>query len=431
MDSGPAENRPTGISHWRWVICALLFFATTINYIDRQILSLLKPLLDEQLGWTNEQFGWVNALFQGAYAFSYLGFGIFIDRFGARIGYTVSIIAWSLAAAVHAAVNSVTGFAAARLALGAGEGGNFPAAIKCVSQWFPARERAFATTLFNSGANVGALLAPAIVPPLALAFSWHAPFLLAGLAGLVWVVFWLWLSADSPDKCRRVLAGELELIQGNNGGQVEQIRRLRWSEIIGLRQTWAYLIPQILTAPVWWFFLIWLPDFFKVTRGLDLKTMGLPLVVIYGLVTVVSISGGWAAKKLTALGWSTTKTRRMSLLVFACAVIPVVAVSLLPLWPAVLLIGLAGGAHQAWSATLYTTVSDVFPKAAVASLVGLGGFAGSIAGMIFPIVCGRILDVMGSSGYAFLFGWCSAAYLIAFAFNAVLCPRFEQIELRS
>jgi len=421
-------NKATGVSNFRWVICALIFFATTINYIDRQILSLLKPLLDEQLGWTNEQFGWVNSLFQGAYAFSYLGFGILIDRFGTKIGYSISIVAWSIAAAAHALVNSVTGFAVARIALGAGEGGNFPGAVKSIAHWFPVRERAFATTLFNSGANVGALLAPAIVPPLAIAFSWHAPFLLAGAAGLIWVVFWWWLF-DDPEKSRRVSPGELLLIQSDPSPKGGEDQKLRWRQIIGLPQTWAYLIPQILTGPVWWFFLIWLPDYFKATRGLDLKTMGLPLVAIYALVTVLSIAGGWATKMLAQAGWSTTKSRRVSLLVFACAVVPVAAVSSVPIWAAVLLIGLAGGAHQAWSATLYTTVSDVFPKQAVASLVGLGGFASSIAGMIFPVVCGRVLDAMGPSGYAALFLWCSAAYLIAFGFNYLLCPRFEPLKL--
>ena len=417
---------PTVIGRYRWTVCALLFAATTINYIDRQILSLLKPLLDEQLGWTNEQFGWVNAFFQGAYAFSYLGFGIFIDRFGTKIGYAVSIVAWSLAAGAHALVNSVTGFAVDRLALGTGEGGNFPAAIKTVAQWFPVRERAFATTLFNSGANVGALLAPAIVPPIALAFSWHAPFLLAALAGLVWVILWLWLY-DDPDKSRRISPGEFELIQNGQPPTTTAAEKLRWRDLIGFRQTWAYLIPQILTGPVWWFFLIWLPDYFKVTRGMDLKSMGLPLVVIYGIVTILSIAGGWATKQLVGLGWGVTKTRRVSLLVFACAVLPVAAVSALPTWAAVLLIGLAGGAHQAWSATLFTTVSDVFPKSAVASVVGLGGFASSLAGMLFPIVCGRLLDAMGASGYVILFIWCPAAYLIAFFLNLLLCPKFDPL----
>jgi len=405
-----------------------LFLATTINYIDRQILSLLKPILDEQLGWTNEQFGWVNSLFQGAYAVSYLAFGIFIDRYGTKIGYAVSIVAWSVAAGLHAVVNTVSGFAMARIALGAGEGGNFPAAIKSVAHWFPVRERAFATTLFNSGSNVGAMLAPAIVPPLALAFSWHAPFLLAAAAGFIWLGFWLWIY-DEPGRSKRVSPEELELIRSGQAQEDHTGPKLRWRDILLLRQTWGFLIPSMLTGPVWWFFLIWLPDYFKVTRGMDIKTMGPPLIAIYGIVTVLSIAGGWATKRLAQTGWSTTRSRRVSLLIFACAVLPVAAVSVLPLWPTVFLIGLAGGAHAAWAATLFTTVSDLFPKKAVASVIGLGGFMGSLAGMVFPIVCGRLLDFMGSFGYVLLFGWCSIAYLVSFGINALLCPRFEQVKL--
>ena len=420
------ESPKTTLSNYRWGVCALLFFATTINYVDRQILSLLKPILDGQLGWTNEQFGWVNSTFQGAYAFSYLGFGLFIDRFGTKIGYAVSIVAWSIAAAAHGAVHSITGFAAARLALGASEGGNFPAAIKSVAHWFPVRERAFATTLFNSGSNIGALIAPAIVPPLALAFGWHVPFLLAGFAGLVCATLWIWLY-DEPQLSKRVSESELSMIRSGQHQEIASGHKLRWRDIVMLRQTWGYLIPQILTGPVWWFFLIWLPDYFKVTRGMDIKAMGLPLVVIYSIVTVLSIGGGWASKRLAHMGWSTTKTRRVTLFVFACAVVPVAAVSIVPLWPAVLLIGLAGGAHQAWSATFSTTVSDVFPTNAVASVIGLGGFLSSLAGMIFPVVCGRLLDTMGAVGYAILFCWCAIAYLIGLGFNVLLCPRFEPL----
>lgn len=419
---------PSSAGRFRWVVCALLFLATTINYIDRQILSLLKPILDAELGWTNEQFGWVNSMFQGAYAVSYLGFGIFIDRYGTKIGYAVSIVAWSLAAAFHAVVNSVSGFAVARAALGAGEGGNFPAAIKAVAHWFPVRERAFATTLFNSGSNVGAMLAPAIVPPIALAFTWHMPFLLAAAAGFVWLILWLWIY-DEPRRSARVSKEELALIHSGQSQEDESGPKIRWREILMLRQTWGFLIPSMLTGPVWWFFLIWLPDYFKVTRGMDIKTMGPPLIAIYGIVTVLSIAGGWATKRLAQAGWSTTKSRRISLLVFASAVLPVAAVSVLPLWPTVFLIGLAGGAHAAWAATLFTTVSDLFPKRAVASVIGLGGFLGSLAGMVFPIVCGRLLDAMGSSGYVLLFAWCSVAYLVSFGINALLCPRFEQVRL--
>jgi len=417
-------NSPATSSNYRWIICALLFFATTINYIDRQILSLIKPILDEDLGWTNTQFGWVNSLFQGAYAISYLGFGWIIDKYGAKIGYTVSIVTWSLAAAAHALVNSISGFGIARVTLGLGEGGNFPAAIKSVAQWFPPNERAFATTLFNSGANIGALLAPALIPPLALAFSWHAPFLVAGAAGLVWVVFW-WVLYKPTASPAPFDTDEPSAAASESGAD----SHLPWRSLLRYRQTWAYIGAQILISPVWWFFLIWLPDYFKQTRGMDLKTMGLPLVVIYAIVTVFSIAGGWAAKAMSGYGWSVTQTRRFSMFIFSCAVVPVAFATQVSLWPAVVLIGIAGGAHQAWSATLYTTVSDVFPKSAVGSVVGLGGFAGSLSGMVFPIVCGRVLDALGGAGYVVLFAWCGLAYFVAFGINRVLCPRFTPIVL--
>lgn len=413
----------------RWLICVLLFAATTINYLDRQILSLLKPLLDVDLGWTNEQFGWINALFQGGYAVSYLAFGWFIDRCGTRIGYAVSILSWSLAAAAHALVNTVTGFGLARVALGLGEGGNFPAAIKSVAQWFPRRERAFATTLFNSGANIGALLAPAIIPPLALAIGWHGTFLVAGGIGLVWLVFWLGIF-DIPARARGVTPAELSYIEQDADNE-EIARPLRWRAILGYRQTWAYLISRALTDPVWWFFLIWLPDYFKKTRGLDLKTIGLPLIAIYAIITVLSIAGGWVSKYLADRGWDVTRTRRFCLLLFATCVLPVAIAPHLPIWSAVALIGLSGAAHQAWSATLYTTVSDIFPKQAVASVVGLSGLCSSLVGMIFPVVCGLVLDRMGGSGYGLLFGYCSLAYLIAYAVNRILCPSFAPLPRES
>lgn len=414
----------------RWLICSLLFAATTINYMDRQILSLLKPILDQELHWTNEQFGWVNSLFQGAYALSYLAFGWFIDKYGTKIGYGVSIAAWSLAAAAHALVNTVSGFGIARILLGLGEGGNFPAAIKTVAQWFPKKERALATTLFNSGANVGALMAPAIIPPLALAIGWHGTFLIAGAAGFVWLGFWLFFF-ELPRKARGITPSEVAYIESDQEASDAGAKPLSWRAILGYKQTWGYLITRALTDPVWWFFLIWLPDYFKTTRGLDLKKMGLPLIAIYAIVTVLSIFGGWVSKRLVERGWDITRTRRVTLLIFACCVLPVALATKLPLWGAVALIGLAGGAHQAWSATLYTTISDLFPKRAIASLIGLGGLVGSLAGMIFPVVSGRVLDQLGGAGYTVLFGYCSVAYLIGFTINRILCPRYEPIEIKA
>ena len=265
----------------RWTVCALLFFATTINYIDRQILSLLKPILDEQLHWTNAEFGMVNSAFQGAYGLSLLGFGWFIDRFGTKIGYTVSIVAWSVAAMAHALVGSVGGFIWARVALGLGEGGNFPAAIKTVALWFPKKERALATSIFNAGTNVGAIVAPAIVPWMAFTWGWQSAFIAAGLAGFVWLFFWIpWFRL--PEKMKGLTSQELTLIRSDEAAGVsESSAKIPWGQLLRYRQTWAFIIPKLITDPVWWFFLIWLPDFFKQTRGLDIKKSWVLLVTIY------------------------------------------------------------------------------------------------------------------------------------------------------
>ena len=274
----------------RWAVCALLFFATTINYIDRQILSLLKPILDDQLHWTNAEFGMVNSAFQGAYGVSLLTFGWLIDKYGTKIGYAISIAAWSLAAMGHALVGSVGGFLWARVALGLGEGGNFPAAIKATAIWFPKKERALATSLFNSGANVGAILAPAIVPWLAFKFGWQSAFLAAGAVGFLWLFLWMpWF--ETPDKESALSKKELAWIQSD--GVEEQTQKIPWGQLLGYRQTWGFILPKLITDPVWWFFLIWLPDFFKQTRGLDIKKSWVLLVTIYSIVTVLSIAGGW------------------------------------------------------------------------------------------------------------------------------------------
>ncbi|MGE5359849.1 MAG: MFS transporter [Bacteroidales bacterium] len=426
---GVAVAAPSPIGRYRWVVCALLFFATTINYIDRQILSLLKEILDKELGWTNEQFGMVNSAFQAAYAVGLLGFGWFVDRFGTRIGYAVSIAAWSVAAIGHALVGSVQGFFNARIALGLGESGNFPSAIKSVAQWFPKRERAFATSIFNSGTNVGAIIAPAVIPWIAFTWGWRSAFVAAGIAGFAWLLFWLPLF-DVPEK-KNVSAGELAHIRSDaDGGGSDQ--KLPWLSLLGYRQTWSFIVAKFLTDPVWWFFLIWLPDFFKKTRGLDIKKSWLLIVTIYAIVTVLSIFGGWVTGYLTKRGWTVTRARKTGMFVFALCVLPVLVVTRVGDWTAVLLIGLAGAAHQAWSANLFTTASDMFPRKAVASVVGLGGMAGSVGGILFPIFSGRLLDHFQhgnreTTGYAILFGICACAYLIAFALNHLLAPRFETV----
>ena len=420
----------------RWTVCALLFFATTINYIDRQILSLLKPILDEQLHWTNAEFGLVNSAFQGAYGISLLGFGWFIDRFGAKIGYTVSIVAWSVAAMAHALVGSVGGFIWARVALGLGEGGNFPAAIKTVALWFPKKERALATSIFNSGTNVGAIVAPAVVPWMAFTWGWQSAFIAAGLAGFVWLFFWIpWFQL--PEKMRGLTSQELSLIRSDEAAGVsESSAKIPWGQLLRYRQTWAFIIPKLITDPVWWFFLIWLPDFFKQTRGLDIKKSWVLLVTIYSIVTVLSIAGGWVTGHLAKMGWSMNRARKGGMLLFALCVVPILAVTGASDWGAVLLIGLAGAAHQAFSANLFTTVSDSFPKQAVASIIGIGGMAGAIGGMLFPIVTGILLDSYKASGnvaagYGILFAFCAGAYLFSLLILQLLNPRLEPVNIRT
>ena len=416
----------------RWVILALLFFATTINYIDRSILSLIKPeYLDKELGWTNTEYGYVNSAFQFAYAFGLLGFGWFIDRFGTKIGYTVSIVFWSIAAAGHAVVHSVFGFGVARVFLGLGEGGNFPAAIKTVAQWFPRAERAFANALFNSGSNIGSVIAPLVVLPVAAAWGWRSTFVIAGAVGILWVFFWIPLFRNPP---------------AQDDDAPDDTEKVSWGSLFGTRQAWAYMVCKFLTDPVWWFYLIWLPDYFKKEQHLDLKALGTvpslldpaaffgwmfsqPLVVLYSIVTVLSIFAGWLVKRFAESGFDIVKVRKTSMLIFALCSLPIFFVRGLGMWQAVMLIAFAASAHQAWSASIYATISDTFPKKAVASVSGLGGFAGSIGGMIFPIVAGMVLDANPSGGYAVLFSFCAFAYVVAFAIHHLLVPRLEMAKV--
>jgi MFS transporter, ACS family, aldohexuronate transporter len=428
-----AKHSPAvAVGNYRWVICALLFFATTINYMDRQILALLKEILDRKIGWSNEEFGLVNSMFQLAYGVGLLGFGWFVDRFGTKLGYAVSIFLWSVAAASHALVGSVTGFLAARTALGLGESGNFPSAIKAVALWFPKRERAFATSIFNAGTNVGALLAPAIIPWMAFAWGWQSAFLAAGLAGFLWLFFWVPFY-QVPEKSQRVRPVELAFIHSDQEEEAEQAKT-PWLSLLGYRQTWSFIVAKFLTDPVWWFFLIWLPDYFYKTRGLDIRKSWIHIVTIYGIVTVLSVFGGWITGYLTQRGWTVTRARKTGMFIFALCVLPILFVTKVGDWSAVLLIGLAASAHQAWSANLFTTASDMFPKRAVASVVGIGGMAGSAGGFIFPYVTGRLLDHyeklhQATTGYAILFGICACMYLLAFGLNHLFAPRFEPIRL--
>jgi ACS family hexuronate transporter-like MFS transporter len=439
--------------NYRWVVCTLLFFATTVNYIDRQILSLIKEFLDVQFGWSKADFGLVNSMFQAAYGLGLLFFGWFVDRFGVKVGYAVSMVGWSLAAMAHAIVAimpghasiqiggrvfgaaalAVAAFGVCRVLLGLAEAGNFPAAVKSTAQWFPKRERAFATSLFNSGTNVGALLAPAVIPFLAIKYGWGMPFIVAGLIGFVWLGFWIKMY-DVPEKHKGVDAKELEHILSDRE-ESDRVEKIPWKALLGYRQVWSFIVAKFLTDPVWWFFLIWLPDYFKTTRNLDIKHSWPLLVTIYGIITVLSIFGGWITGHLAKSGWSVTRARKTGMFLFALCVLPIFFVTKIGDWPAVMLIGLAGAAHQAWSANLFTSVSDMFPKRAIASIVGLGGMAGSLGGMIFPIMTGKMLDhyrLAGSetAGYAILFSICAFAYLVAFIVNHLLAPRFEPVKIQ-
>jgi ACS family hexuronate transporter-like MFS transporter len=428
-------NKPTSstVGNYRWTITALIFAATTVNYIDRQILSLIKPILDQELKWTNEEFGLVNGAFQGAYALGLLFFGWFVDKFGEKIGYSVSIVSWSVAAIGHALVSSVTGFFVARTALGLGEAGNFPSAVKATAAWFPQRERAFATTLFNAGTNVGPILAPAIVPWIALTWGWQMAFVVAGVAGFLWLLLWIPLYTQ-PENNKNVSEAELKFIQSDRP-DVMTGPKSSWLGLLKYRQTWSFIVAKFMTDPVWWFFLIWLPDYFKKTRGLDIKESWIHLVSIYTIITLLSLIGGWLPGYLTKKGWSVTRARKTGFFIYALCFLPIFFVTQVGDWPAVFLIGLAGAAHQAWSANLFTTVSDMFPKYAIGSVVGIGGMAGAIGGMLFPVFSGRLLDIFTArgnvtAGYTVLFTICAFAYLIAFAIHHLLAPRFEKFQLK-
>jgi MFS transporter, ACS family, hexuronate transporter len=418
----------TTIGRYRWFVCGLLFFATTINYMDRQILSLLKPILDNQLHWTNEQFGLINSAFQGAYAVGALIFGYLVDRFGSKIGYALSIAGWSLAAMGHALVSSVGGFMIARMFLGISESGNFPSSIKTVALWFPKKERTLATSLFNSGSNVGPIIAPILIPWIALTWGWQMAFIVAGIAGFIWLAFWLPFY-DEPKRQKRLSADELAYIESDRDeAHGKSVGKVHWLSLLKYRQTWSIIVARFMTDPVWWFFLIWLPDFFKKTRNLDITHSWMHLVTIYAIITVLSNFGGWLPGHLMSRGWSVTRARKTSMFIFALCVVPILFVTSVGNWAAVFLIGLAGSAHQAWSASLYSTASDMFPKRAVASLIGLGSTAGSIAGMIFPIVTGLLLDKFQAGGYRIVFIICAFAYLVGFGLNHLCAPKFERFE---
>ena len=414
---------------FRWMILFMLFAATTINYLDRQMLSILNPILDQELGWTDAQYGMIMSIFQASYAVGLTMFGWIIDKYGARMGFAISIIWWSVGALSHAFAVGAKSMGLSRVILGLGEGGNFPASIKTVTNWFSSGERVFATTLFNSGANVGALVAPATIPFIAAAWGWQSAFIAAGVLGFIWVIFWLRM----PKNPRVKLAEESAALAQ---AEKEEVRAsIPWRKLLAYRQSWSLILVRFLTDPIWWFFLFWLPDFFSKHFGYNIKESALPLIVIYALVTVLSILGGTLTKFLANRGWSLNKVRKISMLVFACCVVPVVFVQYFDMWTIVAVLGLAGGAHQAWSASVYTLGSDMFPKSDVASITGLSGMAGQIGSVLFQTAVGFTLSWFAaqgnaSHGYDIIFMVCGSAYLAAFVIFSLIIPNINMVAPR-
>lgn len=418
----PADSRP---GHFRWTVCALLFFASTINYIDRQVLGILAPHLQKVIGWNEVQYGYIVSAFQVAYAIGLAAFGRFIDRFGTRLGYALAICLWSIAAMAHAAARSALSFGAARFALGVGESGNFPSAIKAVAEWFPRKERALATGIFNAGTNVGAVVAPAVVPWLTIRFGWPAAFLATGAIGFIWLIFWIALY-EVPERKRNIRPRELAHVLSD---PVEAAPvRLPWLRLLRFPQTWAIIVGKFLTDPIWWFYLYWLAKFLNARFGLTLTRLGPPLIVVYLITDIGSVGGGWASSALIKSGWAVNRSRKLVMLVCALCVVPVVlAPGTSTLWGAVLIISLAAAAHQAWSANIFTFASDMFPKPAVGSVTGLGGMAGAVGGILFSAATGHILELTGS--YLPLFIISGSAYLIALGLIQLLAPRLEPVRL--
>lgn len=453
------------VGRYRWTICALLFFASAINYVDRQVIAILKPTLTAEFGWTDIDYGWIIFAFSTAYALGFIFAGRFMDKFGTKIGFTVAIVLWSIGALMHAwavgvgevalpiltpiidgllsVINaiitplgfapwsivlsvSVAGFIVARFVLGLGESGNFPAAIKTTAEWFPKKERALSTGIFNAGTNVGALVTPLVVPILVAIWGWYEAFIVTGVLGFIWLAFWL-VMYKRPEEHPRLTKEELEYIQSD---PPEPTTKIPWSKLIKYRQTWAFAVGKFLTDPIWWIYLFWVPDFLQRQHGLDLKSFGLPIAVIYIIADVGSVGGGWISSWLIKRGWTINKSRKTAMLVCALAVVPIVLASVTSsLWLGVILIGIAAAAHQGWSANLFTLTSDTFPKQAVGSVVGIGGMFGAIGGMVIAPLVGYILAK--SNSYVPIFIIAASAYLVALLLIHVLSPKLEVAKIEA
>jgi len=419
----PSLARP-GHSRLRWTVCALLFFATTINYIDRQVLSMLAKTLQDTLHWTENDYADITAAFAIAYGSGMLLAGRVLDKLGTRLGYALAIILWSVAAIGHAAVTTVLAFGVARVFLGLGEAANFPACIKTVAEWFPKKERAQATGLFNAGANIGAVVAPVTVPLLAKYWGWQWAFIVTGGLGFLWLAFWLALY-HTPAEHPRISKEELDLITSDPPDRVQSVP---WSHVIFRRETWAFGFGKFLSDPVWTFFLFWLPKYLQTTFKLSIDEVIIPMIIVYNASTVGSVGGGWLSSHLIKRGWTINRARKTTMLICALCVTPVLAVPYMTsMWGVVAILSLALAAHQGWSANIFTTVSDMFPRSAVGSVVGIGGSAGWIGGALMLKTAGWVLTATGS--YFSLFMICGTAYLIALLVLHLLAPRLQPVEL--
>jgi MFS transporter, ACS family, hexuronate transporter len=435
--------------NYRWRICALVFFATTINYLDRQVISLLKPFL-ESAGLFGDDPAHYESIyanlviaFQVAYASGMLLVGGIIDKFGTKIGYALSLFGWSLAAIGHAFAKTPFGFGVARAALGVPEAGNFPAAIKTTAEWFPKKERALATGIFNSGTNVGAIVAPLVVPWIAVTWGWQEAFIITGAIGLIWLVFWQ-IMYDSPEK--KLAKGQLKQAEYDHimsdkeetvAADGSELKKIGWFKLLTYRQTWAFFLGKLLTDPIWWFFLFWLPAFLKEEYGLTGTQVSFPIALVYTMTTVGSIFGGWLPKRFMEKGMDANKARKTAMFIYALFPLSVLSAQYMggfSMWFAVIIIGIAASAHQAWSANIFTTVSDMFPKRAIASVTGIGGMAGAVGGILIAKAAGLLFDhykALGDIkiGYGIMFMICATAYIIAWFVMHALVPKFKKINL--
>jgi ACS family hexuronate transporter-like MFS transporter len=411
----------------RWTICAMLFAASSINYMDRQVIAILKPTLEHSIGMTEVGYGYIVSAFQIAYALGLLAAGWFVDKVGTRIGYMVIMAVWSLSAMGHALANSVFEFGIARFCLGIGESGNFPAAIKTTAEWFPQSERSLATGIFNSGTNLGAILAPLIVPWVTIRYGWHAAFLVTGVFSATWILFWF-LKYRRPSNHPTLTGAELRYIYKEAAEEMSP--KVPWRKLLSYRQTWAFAASKLITDPIWWFYLFWMPSYFSTKFHLDLSHLGMPLIIVYNASAIGSVGGGWLPAPFRRMGLSAAQARLAAMFFCACLAVPIFTVTWLQSeWAAIALLSLATSAHQGWSANLFTTPSDMFPRSVVGSVIGIGGMAGSISATLFATFAGYTLQLTHS--YATLFAISASAYLTAFLIIVLLAPGLKKVEFAS